>query len=252
MLLDVLRSILFLNSVLEFKWVHLKQTKPNLLVAVLGIVELGVHIMQQYYEYDKDKKAVFADVHFLLFYTDIFNALQAVIQAYVTRRYSTKLWVKTEELELDHYVTIREEYDSIHNALYPPNSSSSSLLPFFQRVRLQSKHSKLLMIIKFHELRVNFLDSYNLPMGLPISDYLMRSEKCVMISLAHVSPVAWLWLTAVCNGLYYFAGLVTELTEDPTSSVRFYSIFFFVSMFVLILISFALDLNMQHIFLKIM
>ena len=38
-------------------------------VATLGVVELAVHLMQTYIEYDKDKKAVFADVHFLLFYT---------------------------------------------------------------------------------------------------------------------------------------------------------------------------------------
>ena len=73
-------------------------------LATLGVVELAIHLLQTYTDgLDKNRKAVFADVHFLLFYTAIFNAFQAVILAFCTNRVSNKLWVQTEELELDHY-----------------------------------------------------------------------------------------------------------------------------------------------------
>jgi hypothetical protein len=241
-------------------------------VAVLGIVELGVHIIQQFHAFDKDRKAVFADIHFLLFYTDIFNALQAVIQAYATKRVSDSLWVRTEDLDLDHYVEIREEYDRMHEELYgvPPNMDSSSprghdhqthnhhptrrsgFLNSIFRPGLRAKYKQLLIQVRFHELRVNFLRAYKLPLKFKVSDYLMRSESSVLISMVHISPAAWLWLTAVCNLLYYLAGIIVQATGDSNASATFYSIVFFIGILSFIGISLMVDAHTQWILNRIM
>jgi hypothetical protein len=240
-------------------------------VAVLGIVELGVHIIQQFHTFDKDRKAVFADIHFLLFYTDIFNAFQAVIQAFATKRVSNRLWVNTEELELDHYVEIREEYDRVHEELYgvPPNMDSSSsgrhehqtqnhptrrsgFLNSIFRPGLRAKYKQLLLQVRFHELRVNFLRAYKLPLKLKVSDYLMRSESSVLVSMVHISPTAWIWLTAVCNLLYYLAGIIVQATGDSNASATFFSIAFFIGIFSFIGISLMVDAHMQWILNRIM
>ena len=87
-------------------------------MATLGIVEFLLHVMAEYYEeYDKAKKQVFADVHFLLFYTAILNALQSALLFNVVRRISKKMWVQTEELDVGHYVELREEFDAVRNDL---------------------------------------------------------------------------------------------------------------------------------------
>lgn len=233
-------------------------------LAVLGIVEFGVYVMQQYYEYDKDKKAVFADVHFLLFYTDIFNALQAVVQAYATQYVSDKMWVKTEELELDHYVEIREEYDRVYEQLFGVSPSADSAKDSHQhgllsnlshsifQPKLNAKYNKLLLQVRFHELRVYFLQAYKLPIKLKISDYLKRSELNVMLSLVHISPVAWLWLTAICNLFYYLGGIVAEVTGEANASATFYSAAFFLAITLMVAVAFLLDKQMHSIFHRIM
>jgi hypothetical protein len=239
-------------------------------VAVLGIVELGVHLIQQFHEFDKGRKAVFADIHFLLFYTDIFNALQAIIQAFATKRVSDRLWVRTEELELDHYVEIREEYDRVHEELYgvPPDMDSSQqshhhdhhhhhprrsgLINSILRPGLRAKYKKLLLQVRFHELRVNFLRAYKLPLKLKVSDYLMRSESAVLISLVHISPAAWLWLAAVCNLLYFLAGIIVQHTGDSNASATFYSIVFFIGIFAFIIFTLMVYAHMDWILNRIM
>lgn len=232
----------------------------NYIVAVLGIVELGVYIMSLYYEYDKNKKAVFADVHFLLFYTDIFNALQAVLQAYFTRSMSKSLWVRTEELELDHYVEIREEYDRVREELYGVDADGNvqikhqwtALFHWLFQWKLKARYNDLAVQVRFHELRVYFLQAYHLPLKFKVSDYLMRSEESVLVSLVHISPAAWLWLTALCNVLYFFGGLFANATSDAETSAHFYSIIFFIGMFLFIAVSLLLDYHMRQIFNRIM
>ena len=192
-------------------------------------------------------------MHFLLFYTDIFNALQAVIQAYFTNRVSQRLWVQTEEVQLDHYVEIREEYERVHQLLYDSkhNQNNRGLLNP-NRLRLKSKYRKLMVQVRFHELRVNFLQAYKLPVKLRVSDYLMRSEQSVMISLVHITPTAWLWLTALCNLMYYLAGVLADVQQEAEVSAYFYSICFFVGMVIFVFVSIAVDLHMRRVFMKIM
>jgi len=280
----------FLKAVLEGVYEEL---------ATLGIVEFLLHVMAEYYEkYDKAKKQVFADVHFLLFYTAILNALQSLLLHYVSKRESKRLWVRTEMLELNHYVEIREEFDSVkqqldqlrhnrsssgNNKQKARNGGSSSntshddeadqeagkdpkrtndaatgpdetaedvfvlnqdcISQAFQslvdRIRypaVKTKYNELLLQIRFHELRVHFLQAYNLPLKLKISDYLIRSEEKVLHKLIHVSSLAWLLLTGVINLGYYVLGIVSYKVKDPTiiGEAMIWIFFCIISLFVLV------------------
>jgi hypothetical protein len=239
------------------------------LVSTLGMVEFFIFLLHNYYEdLDVAKEQVFAKVHFTLFYTAVFNAIQSVVLAFLTNRISHRMWVQTETLELNHYVEIREEFERVsaqleqlkyRGANKPGSVSCTSgenteveqeqqhhqktsrrawlagggdtefvfefnvkgvrnlfgrLLDHIKYPRIKSKHDQLLVQIRFHELRVHFLEAYKLPLKLRISDYLIRSEQQVLIKLVHVSSIAWLLLTAAMNVLYFCLGLVAYQTED--------------------------------------
>jgi len=256
-------------------------------VATLGIVEFFLHLLAEYNpDYDKERKQVFADVHFLLFYTAILNALQTVLTAFVTTQRSKRLWVKTEMLELHHYVEIREEFQRVSKELERlkdernRNSSSSfaaestvttfssdfsfdfdrrSLLrvwrTFVDRIRypnLQRKYNQLLTQIRFHELRVHFLEAYALPKKLKISDYLIRSEKDLLVQLVRVSTVAWLLLTGVVCLVYYVLGMVFYNYKSEVLVGTALIWIFFCSVAVFVFLSWVVNNKMKSIFRSIM
>jgi hypothetical protein len=87
-------------------------------VATLGIVEFFIFLLHKYYKgLNVAQELVFADVHFALFFTAMFNAIQSAILAFFTRRNSNRLWVSTEYQDLHHYVEIREEFDRVEKRL---------------------------------------------------------------------------------------------------------------------------------------
>ncbi|CAB9519999.1 expressed unknown protein [Seminavis robusta] len=284
-------------------------------LATLGIVELFIHLLHEYYDnLDTQKEAIFVDVHFVFFYCAIFNAMQSSILAFFAHRVSYNTWVKTEEVELNHYVEIREEFDQVRYELYgddPPyslgrssqqptdsdndhnnsgprrsnmirnlsegiqrssldinnqnnNSRSSnncwnSLKLFWVGIfytvkypHLKAKHDKLLVQVRFHELRIHFLHAYDLPVKVKISTYLMRSEQEVIKHLIHVSTMAWLWLTGLITFMYYITGMVTDVTQDAGSAGVTLPVFFFLGMVVFILVSLLVHRRMHQIFMTIM
>lgn len=266
-------------------------------LATLGVVELGVHLLQTYTDgIDKNRKAVFADVHFLLFYTAICNAFQALILAFCSNRVSDRLWVQTEELELDHYVEIREEFDRVREELYgdnspPPNTNklvkgfSRGYNNFSRSVRLsnrdtissedegkvdcikkfllgalytiiypqqKSNYNGLLLQVRFHELRVHFLQSYQLPLKMKVSDYLVKSQLHVLEHFVHISHSTWLILTAVCNVLYFFMGISAEVSGIAETSGYALSIIFFGAMVGFVVLSVAIYFHMESVFKKLM
>lgn len=257
-------------------------------LATLGFVELAVHWLQTYSTaIDKEKKAVFADVHFLLFYTAVFNAFQAAILAFACGRVSRELWIKTEDLELDHYVEIREEFDRIHEKLYgadDPRSSFSKKKSFANSIRnfsgaygspnegglasakrislgaiytvifprLKAKYNQLRVQVRFHELRVHFLQSYNLPSKMKVSDYLVKSQENVLEHFVHVSHTTWLLLTAMCNILYFLMGISADVSGDAETSGYSLSIIFFCVMAGFVAVSFFVYYHMESILKKLM
>jgi hypothetical protein len=286
-------------------------------VATLGIVEFFLYLISEYYpDYDSSRKAAFADVHFMLFYTAIINAFQTVLTAFVTSTISKQMWIKTEMVELNHYVEIREEFDSLQRKLHqletqstantkksetikdvspqndvevasnPVNTSSTDptqqpnqnpqpttnesspsqtslswYWPWkrcrlcYDRIRyrrIRRKYHRLMVQIRFHELRVHFLEAYQLPMKLKISDYLMRSEKAVLIKLVHVSPVAWLLLTGAVCLLHFVLGMVFHQYNDEIMIGTALTCIFFVSIGAFVLISWLVYHKMESIFHEIM
>jgi len=188
-------------------------TRAQSLVSTLGIVELVVWLLQSYASsiYYTDQKAVFAKVHFALFYTAVFNAGQTALVAFFAGRHSAFEWVKTEMCELNHYVEIREEFDRVRTKL---GELEMGWLGRLRHPKLQHKYNRLLVQVRFHELRVHFLQAYDLPLKLKVSDYLMRSELSVLMRLVSVSLVAWLMLTGVFNLVYFMMGAIAYYTND--------------------------------------
>jgi hypothetical protein len=246
--------------------------------------------MAEYYEeYDKAKKHVFADVHFLLFYTAILNALQSALLFNVVQRISKKLWIDTEKLDVGHYVELREEFDSVHTQLEKlrqrrkvrkdahtanegPDDAESPMntLPIdagtdegvtgavrsiMDRIRypaLKSKYSELLVQVRFHELRVHFLQAYNLPVKFQVSDYLMRSEQHVLLQLINVSPIAWLLLTGLVNLLYFVLGIVSYQMRSAKLVGIVMIYMFFSAIFLCVVLSWIVHRKMKMIYKQIM
>ena len=118
--------------------------------------------------------------------------------------------------------------------------------------RLKRKHDKLLLQVRFHELRVHFLQAYKLPLRLRVSDYLIRSENQVLIKLVQVSTLAWLLLTAAMNLLYVCLGLVAYETEDSEIVGTTMIWIFFWCLVVFLLASVLVYNKMKSIFKTIM
>lgn len=228
-------------------------------MATLGIVEFVVFLLIKYWKnLDKQRKEVFGDVHFAIFYTAIFNAVQSVLTAMVTRRASNRLWVRTEQLELDHYVEIREEYARVEQ-LVSEYTSPSRFGKLIRNITLSVRHPGLLgkyhnlrVQVRFHELRLHFLESNNLPLTLKVSDYLRRSEMAVLIHLVHISAFAWLLLTGGLNLCYYLFGMVGYATADVNIVGQCMTAVFFSYIVVSVFVSLALLFKMQKIFQTIM
>jgi hypothetical protein len=218
-------------------------------VATLGIVELFVFLLLKYYEgINKERKDVFADVHFCLFYTAILNAFQSVLVAVVTTHVSSKLWVSTEHLELDHYVEIREAFDAVQYEI----EVARVLTKWNPFSSLRARYLKLLVQVRFHELRLHFLEGNDLPLTLKVSDYLKRSEQRLLIQLVKVSELAWLLLTGGLNLVYFLEGIIAYKTGDEVILSNTLSGIFFSTLIVFILVTIALYFKMKNIFEEIL
>lgn len=228
------------------------------------------------------KEKVFAKVHFTLFYTAIFNAFQTVVVAFFTCRVSSRLWVNTETLELDHYVEIREEFDRVREQLHLQNNRQDGtlgtqegqsntrtefvftfsrdgwaslchgLMDQIKHPRLKSRYHELLVQVRFHELRIYFLQAYQLPLKFKVSDYLIKSEQAMLIKLVHVSTMAWLMLTACINILYFAMGILSWQTEKPSLVGRSMIWIFFITMTLFVLAALVVFNKMKAIYKSIM
>eukprot|EP00536_Pseudo-nitzschia_multiseries_P016336 jgi/Psemu1/263564/estExt_Genewise1Plus.C_10800001 len=220
-------------------------------LATLGIVEFAVFLWGKFGDIPKDMKKKFADVHFALFFTAIFNAFQYGLTSIFSTRRSNKMWVKTEQVELDHYVEIREEYDRVNEIITNQYKGFlGKLVLFAGRSGLRRRHEMLRVQVKFHELRLHFLQSNNLPVSLKVSDYLKRSELSILIGLVHVSAATWVLLIALMNLAYFSLGMIEIKTLNPGISTRImFGILFSVD-FLFIALSLAFRWKMRHIFQK--
>ena len=232
-------------------------------------------------------------VHILTF--SVGTISQSIILAFITTRLSNRMWVKTEALELSHYVEVREEFDRVQALLKqgnsfeskksgsstsdddqeemddnPKNSNStvheteynaawrgplsyvSGVVDYCRRPRLWNEYNSLLIQVRFHELRVHFLQSYNLPPSFKISDYLVRCELHVLLKLVHVSLVGWLLLTASFNLLYFILGVEGYFKQSSeVVGVTLLYVFFF-SLFGFVFLALLVFFKVKRIFQVIM
>jgi hypothetical protein len=185
-------------------------------------------------------EAIFINVHFMLFFTAIFNALQSCVVRLLTIRKTNKSWLTTEDIEISHYVAVRKDFDRLERQLKTvnpkymgsltqrerPNDDSTSydvpqqqqqsvstlwtsikeslshLALRIRHPRLYRRRDKLLTIVRFHELRTHFIESNNLPAKFQVSAYLDRSLKSDLIDFVHISPVAWISCMATTNFIF--------------------------------------------------
>ena len=147
----------------------------------------------------------FVNVHFLLFYTALFNALQGCLLRILAGLRTDRSWVYTESIDVGYYVAIRKEFDRLETILprlhtkQGISSSSSSIQSSSywdscQRIlhdlalglrqpQLYRRRNTLLRIIRFHELRAHLIDSNDLPPRFRVSQYLKRSLTSKLRSL---------------------------------------------------------------------
>ena len=249
-------------------------------MATLGIVEFFIFLLHKYYTgLNIAGEKIFADVHFTLFYTALFNAVQSVILAFFVSRNSDRLWVRTEYQDLHHYVEIREEFERLDRELhwkeYEAESSAvridakaaqefefnlagikrlgKTIYETFRHPILSRKHNTLLIQLRYHELKYHFIHTNGLPITLNVSDYLKRSELQVLTKLIHISAFAWLLLTGGATLVYFLMGITVFVTDGDQSAVgSALTTIYFVILQLFVVISLLLYHKMKWIFRHIM
>jgi uncharacterized membrane protein len=189
----------------------------------------------------------------------------------------------TEDIDIGHYVAIRKEFDRMERRIKHVNpryvggiaerawstdssddvkeSQSSycreSLRRVFSDLALKIRHpqlhrrrKKLLTVIRFHELRAHFVESNNLPPKFKVSSYLERSLTSALLELVHISPAAWIVFIAICNLMFFIAGMILNNTESYPIVEEFLLYFLIAFMVVFVAIVIALYFKMRYIFRK--
>jgi hypothetical protein len=223
-------------------------------VAILGIVEFFIYLLHRYDTgLDMVAKEIFSQVHFTLFFTALFNAIQSCILAFLISRNSQRLWVETEYQDLHHYIEIREEFDIVSKELativktkgHGYNASElgsgihrrysidemdgtstqfqytvSNLGDTWNRIlqsarypQISRRYQSLLVQIRFHELKLHFIQANKLPKTLRVSDYLKRCELHILIRMVHISTISWLTVTGLTSLLYFIVGALIYHTN---------------------------------------
>lgn len=157
----------------------------------------------------------------MLFFVAMFNPVLTITLAFLTTRNSTKMWVKAEEMDLDYYLGIRTEFEFIRNELKAlgMNGEIKHNFQYFwfeiMHPLIMINYKRLLVPIRFHEMRIHFLMANDLPKTFRVSQYLKRCEMNILKSLTHINIFAWLGLMAGFNLLYYILGL-SHYKRDKT------------------------------------
>lgn len=219
--------------------------------------------------------AMFIDVHFMLFYTALFNAIQSGLVRLITSHRINKTWMQTEDIDIDHYVAIRKEFDRVESTIeekyrfVPKNTdvgdsqSSDKKYSFLQEVtrdlafklrhpRLYRKRKRLLTPIRFHELRAHFIDANNLPPKFKVSLYLKRCLTSVLLDFVHISPAAWIMLMATANILFFVMGMIFNKSMESEDVELCLVTIVVGSMITFIVFGFVLYFQMRYIFSKIL
>jgi hypothetical protein len=200
-------------------------------VSTLGIVEFLVYVYVNFQpEYDKAKYNAFTHVHFLLFYTAIINAFQSALVAFFAKRFGDKMWTNIEMMNVQQYVRAREEYE-LYEGLQKEQTDTSLIILRICRsilyLRTKYRFEHVQQQLQFHELRVLFLNTYEMPMRLKVTDYLRRCQETVLIKLIHVSNLAWILLASALCLFYYTVDMTTYHTQHSRGAAIIFETVFF-------------------------
>ncbi len=255
----------FFKTVLELMYREL---------TTLGIVECVIYLLHKYWEqFNIAYEVVFIDIHFMLFYTAVINAIQSSLVRVLTTRLTNKQWTMTEDIDIYHYVAIRKEFDrleqqfqldsSIPTSVPGDSSADQGFFPTNQnylrntlrdiafRIRHPYKSSRkkaLIVPVRFHELRAHFIESNNLPQKFKVSPYLNLSLTSVLLEFVHISPAAWILLMASANVIYFLSGAILDATRYVGSITTFLLVVFFTVMIMSVILQFLITLKMKSIF----
>ena len=107
-------------------------------------------------------------------------------------------------------------------------------------------------ILSFHELRVHFIESNNLPPKFKVSHYLKRSLTTVLLDFVHISSYAWILLMATANLLYFLSGMILSVTGTSLDVEEFLMYIVFALMVIFVAFAFVLYFKMKSIFSNIL
>ena len=256
----------FFKTVLELMYREL---------TTLGIVECVIYLLHKYWEqFNIAYEVVFIDIHFMLFYTAVINAIQSSLVRVLTTRLTNKQWTMTEDIDIYHYVAIRKEFDRLEqqfqldssiptSVVHGDSSTDQGFFPTNQtylrntlrdiafRIRHPYKSSRkkaLIVPVRFHELRAHFIESNNLPQKFKVSPYLNLSLTSVLLEFVHISPAAWILLMASANVLYFLSGAILDATQYVGSITTFLLGVFFTVLIMSVILQFLITLKMKSIF----
>lgn len=247
----------------------------HLTVTSLGIVSAGLFIIHVYSPSPMNEKAVqvFEGVHYVLFFVAIINALQCCILYYLSIRVAKKNWVQVERIDIDHYIAIRQQFLKIYNELNDENALlqtratsisypylhiifnqgllttlKKNLYYFFHHPRKLLKYRKLSVQIRFHQLRLQLIETHKLNKKFQISKYLIKCLKSVFISLIEISSMIWLSLLGVVNLLYFICGIISLQTYSLSVGGSMLAFIYILHPFVFIIITLAIYLKVKRVF----
>ena len=254
----------FFKTVLELMYREL---------TTLGMVECVIYLLHKYWaDFKLEYEVVFVDIHFMLFYTAVINAIQSSLVRVLTTRLTNKQWTMTEDIDIYHYVAIRKEFDrleeqcqldmsmptSVHDSnngsdLFPGNRKHfrSMFKDIAFRIRhpyLSSRKKALIVPVRFHELRAHFIESNNLHPKFKVSPYLNLSLTSVLLEFVHISSAAWIMLMASANILYFLSGAILDATGYTGSVTTFMVSVFFSVAALFVVLQFFITMKMKSIF----
>jgi hypothetical protein len=121
---------------------------------------------------------------------------------------------------------------------------------------VDSRYRELLVQVRFHELRVHFIESNNLDPMFKVSKYLKLCMNDVFKKLIDISTFSWLILLACTNILYFVTGVIAADASERglgQESIGVTLSWVFIGYAVVfVVLSYFISLKMKRIFYKIM
>jgi len=216
---------------------------------------------------------VYKGIHYVLFFVAIINAIQCCILYYLSMKVANTNWVRVESIDIDHYIAIRQRFIKIccelkenvsftNRKLSETNlrillnqglltSFKKTLYELFHHPRLLFKYRKLLVQVRFHELRVKLIETHKLPPKFRVSEYLIECLNHVFVSFIEISAVIWLSLLGVVNLLFFLCGIITFQTSNVSPAGSMLAFIYIFHPFVFIIITVFIYAKVKRVFRQI-